>query len=91
MTPGVREIWEQIKRERARVDREPDPEAVRVSVERAERLDRLEERIAELGGKLDEIVQNTGPQPERRSTMSPGRKSEIIRSEGLEAYQRRPW
>jgi hypothetical protein len=91
MSPGVREIWQEIKRGRERVDREPHPDTVRTSVERAERLDQLEEQITELGAKLDTIAANTGPQPERRSQMSPARKSEIIRREGLEAYQRRPW
>jgi hypothetical protein len=61
----------------------------------AERAARLEQHQAAMEAKLDrlnqQIAQLTKPPPERRSTMSARRKSEIIRRYGLAAYQKIAW
>ena len=60
--------------------------------ERAERA-RLTTEVAELRTLMQQMVENTAqkPEPERRSTMSAARKSELIRSLGVEKYNQFPW
>jgi hypothetical protein len=93
MSPGVRAVWEEIKRGRERGDREPhpDPHPDAEAAARGARLDQIEQGLAQIGERLDAIAANTAPQPERRSQMSPARKSEVIRSKGIEHYRSIPW
>jgi hypothetical protein len=82
---------------------EPQHEGARDLLDRLEREDRaaieaaraaaLVGQIEALNQKLDQIVTASMPQqePERRSRMTPARKSQLIRERGLDEYQKLPW
>ena len=73
-------------------DREARAIIERVDAEvEQEKTAALEAQLAALNEKVGQLVTNTAPPAERRSTMTAKRKSELIRSIGVAKYREIPW
>jgi hypothetical protein len=92
LSAQIEAALEEGRRLRAREQQALPPDRLALA-EREQRLERLEQGLSALAAKVDRVLANTAPPPapERRSQMSPKRKSDLISTMGRAAYERLPW